>query len=637
MNAANADQRKEHAVMQAEATRLLGTDSALMSVIPEIARAIEMLHTTGVATEGPGLLRELGRAITGRLRTSVHGNWPDYFHQRLILSIAANTAQLLATEMAIGAAAGSYFGNSPGEVELDLVDHILRSLRAAYRPFDAAAVLALRDSPKRAEVLDQTLRTRIKTMMMTLEKGESTFSFFFGDLRRQNSILPQIRYTWKGGPRYQTILLRDAFAYDLLRRVDGQAYVTAIEALPNPSITQSILDTAGQHAEIPEICELLCCAAPAFDHNGVWVETSIVPFLLLSLCTEKLCTAVVEPNGSAGDNHVLEDRSAAKEIMPKVLDALTARSDGIDLGYAWLQYLIWSGRSNKRWSAEGASSPSVELLTVLHELGSWLRPRSNPEEWVAEEDDFWRNERIYTVLQVLRVHQKTDNDTQKFIETVLLKDLVHSHGVERLVTDAGSHERHIIGSAIGDIADTASWFKKLWTDLFRQRDRARLQSHARPGERDPPNVGKVAVMWGLCGLDFVDANSDSARELWLQLEAATRESVLMDSFRLPNDGWSTALRRLAAHWPAIFSDDPPAGSAGSLDDFISFWSAPSGEFALLIAELRQRGVTIAQLKRSMRDGQTLRYGARALAKMRGVSYGPGVVSMIESIAADLDC
>jgi len=268
---------------------------------------------------------------------------------------------------------------------------------------------------------------------------------------------------------------------------------------------------------------------------------------------------------------------------------------------------------------------------VLGLLGAWLPPHSDPEKWVAEEQDLWRNDRTYSIITVALSKAETRRTAAEFAARVLTQDLVSSFGVERFAVDGGSHERHIIGAAIAGVPDPGNWFGELWAKLFHQRDRARRHRHG-PGGRNLPNVGKVAVTWGLCALSYIDAASEASRALWSQLEAAARESILTDGIRLDNDAWDAALYWLGAYWPVTFPDDPPRGNAGSLYDFISFWAAPTSEFATLIAELHQDGVTIAQLKRSMQDGKLLRRGADALSRMRGVDSASKTASAVRQIA-----
>jgi hypothetical protein len=179
-------------------------------------------------------------------------------------------------------------------------------------------------------------------------------------------------------------------------------------------------------------------------------------------------------------------------------------------------------------------------------LGASLPPHQDPEKWVAEEQDLWRNDRIYSILMVLLTHGTAEcNNFADLIARYLQQDFASSFGVARFATDGGSHERHIIGSAIGAIPDAANWFGDLWAKLFHLRDRARRYRHGRDS-RILPNVGQVAVIWGLCGLGFIDPTSQASRTLWVQLEAAARESILTDGVRLHNDAWRAALCWLGA-------------------------------------------------------------------------------------------
>jgi hypothetical protein len=189
------------------------------------------------------------------------------------------------------------------------------------------------------------------------------------------------------------------------------------------------------------------------------------------------------------------------------------------------------------------------LLTVLRLLGAWLPPHSEPEKWIAEEQELWRNDRIYSILNVLLSHAAERGTAADFVARVLTQDLASSFGVDRFAADAGSHERYIIGSAIAVIPDTANWFSELWAKLFHLRDRARRYRHRRDSQT-PPNVGQVAVVWGLCGLGFIDPASEASRALWVQLEAAARESILMDGLRLHNDACCPISRPNYSHSPA---------------------------------------------------------------------------------------
>jgi hypothetical protein len=634
MSAAVPDWQAARAQAEAEAAARLDSDPALAAAVPQIAVVLGQLLTDDPAAKETSLLQKLGTEIAARLHTAEYADWADAFEQRFVSADASFTSRLIAVELAIGAAAGDLFGRNPGDLELTLVRHILEALPAAFRTFDVAAEAALRQTPGGAELLDAVLRQRAANFATAPHETPLTYPPLPTIPPELNRTGRRLIDAWEGSPGSRPVFVPDAFAYDLLRRVDRQAYLAAVQTLPHPGLAQHVIATAGRHASLGELCLLLREAGPAFDPDGIWIEESTVPFLLLALCTERL-------SGSAGARHGRPDTcapstdAAAGDMMPEILDALAARPDGVPLGYAWLQYLIWSGHARGRWRKGLTTSSPPDLLTVLKLLGAWLPPHSEPEKWIAEEQELWRNDRIFSILIILLSHAAERGTAADFVARVLTQDLASSFGVERFAADAGSYERHIIGSAIGAIPDAANWFKQLWATLFHLRDRARRYRHGR-GSQTPPNVGQVAVIWSLCGLGFIDPASEGSRALWVQLEAAARESILTDGVRLHNDAWRAALCWLGAYWPVIFRDDPPAGSPGSLDDFISFWAAPASEFAILIHELHHQGVTITQLSRSLPDGQLLRHGADKLGRMRGVDPGSKIASAIRKIADNLD-
>lgn len=635
MNAAVPNWRTARARAEAEAAALLDSDPALAAAVPQIATVLDQLVADDPGAEGASLLQVLGTEVAARLRTAGYAECADAFQHRLISADASFASRLIAVELAIGAAAGGFFGRNPGNVELTLVRHILEVLPSSFRTFDVAAEAALRQTPGAAESLDAELRQRAADFATAPSATPFTYPPVPAIPPELNRTGRRLIDAWEGSPGSRPVFVRDAFAYDLLRRADRGAYLTAVETLPHPGLAQHVIATAGRHASLAELCLLLRDAGPAFDPDGTWIEESTVPFLLLALCTERL-SGSAEPRDEGEDRDAPSTAATVGDMLPEILNALAARPDGFPLGYAWLQYLMWSGHARGRWRKGPTAGPAADLLTVLQLLGAWLPPHPEPEKWIAEEQELWRNDRIYSILMVLLSHGAAEHKSAAdFIGRVIQQDLASSFGVERFAAEAGSHERHIIGSAIAKIPDSATWFRELWANLFHLRDRARRYRHGRDS-RIPPNVGQVAVIWGLCGLGFIDPASEASRALWVQLEAAARESILTDSVRLYNDAWRAALCWLGAYWPVIFRDDPPAGNAGCLDDFVSFWAAPSSEFAVLIQQMQHQGVTIVQLNRSIPDGQLLRHGADELSRMRGVDPGSKIASAIRMIADDID-
>jgi hypothetical protein len=553
MNAAIPNWLAPRAQAEAESAALLKSDPALAIALPQIEAALVQLLADNPAAEETELLQQLGTTAAARLRSVGVKDWADDFEQRLVRGEGSFAARLVAVELAVGAAAGELFGRNPGDAELTLVLHLLEMLPVAFAAFDAAAEASLCQTPGAAELLGAVLRQRAADFAAAPQDVSFTRPPFPVMALPLNRTRRRLLDAWEGSPGTRPVFVREAFAYDLLRRADRRAYLAAVDTLPHPGLAQHVIATAGRSATLTELCQLLREAARAFEPDGRWIEESEVPFLLLALCAERLSGGAEARNAdqTVGDP---DPSVPVGEMMPEILDALAARLDRVPLGYAWLQYLIWSGHARGRWRRGPTATPPADLLTVLQMLGASLPPHPDPETWVAEEQDLWRNGRIYSVLLVLLSHGEAERSgVADLIARFLQQDLASSFGVERFATDAGSHERHIIGAAIGAVPDAANWFGALWAKLFHLRDRARRYQHWNV-TRTLPNVSQTAVIWGLCGLGLLDPASEASRALWVQLEAAARESILTDAIRLHNDAWRMALLWLA--WRLLACDLP---------------------------------------------------------------------------------
>ena len=388
--------------------------------------------------------------------------------------------------------------------------------------------------------------------------------------------------------------LYDFDAYELLRRVDYHAYLNLLEDFPVRGGVYQLLDAADGWAAASELCLLLKNAPPVFDNNGEWIKQSRVAFIVLNLLAGRLLVQPLE-DGQPSDTF--------KETLAAIIDALMARPDAIPLGYAWLQRILMSpGKSRRRAAIKDDGDLATALLLVAANLAAHLSPHPDPLKWIEEELYVWRNWRVYALLAIeLSREPMNKGMIADLIADVLLHDLASSVGIDRLGR-GGNIERKIIANAIAQISNPADWFTDLWKRLFWQRDRFRWLRHK---DASRPNIGQVAVLWGICGLELL-GDSGEARSLWLALYDAVRESILTEAFRQHNDAWSIALRFLAALWLKTFPNEPPAGTAGSLEDLVIPWRRIDINFAQLIEILDRYGVQPEQLRRTGVSGDMLR-------------------------------
>ena len=588
------DWRAWRAQIRANALSFVEANPSAAEARATISETIEELANRSPGTANADFYKvEATASIAARLRDRGLTEWANALERR------SNTVQEpepsgYAIEVLIGGAAGLFCGASPGERQFTFVRHLREAIPFESADFVTAAEVALKLDASAIRALATMLHERAADFQ--IEPGRLAF-ISDRDLAQVSS--EQSRETrfidvWDDPFERTMIWLYDFDAYELLRRVDYDAYLNLLEDFPLRDGVYQLLDAADGWATTSELCLLLKNARPVFDNNGEWMKQNTVAFIVLNLLAGRLLLQPLE-EGQATENF--------EEMLAAITDALMVRSDAIPLGYAWLQRVLMSpGKSRRRAAKRGDGDLTVALLLVAKNLAAHLAPHPHRLKWIEAELYVWRNWRVYALLAIELSRQPVDKSAiRHLIGDVLLNDLASSVGIDRL--GSGSNiERKIISKAIAQIPNPADWFTDLWKRLFWQRSRFRWLRH---NNASRPNIGQVTVLWGICGLELLDA-SDVARSLWLALYDAVRESILTEAFRQHNDGWSVALRFLAALWVKTFPNEPPAGTAGSLEDLVIPWRRIDIDFAQLVEILDRYGVRPEQLRRTGVSGDMLR-------------------------------
>jgi hypothetical protein len=531
--------------------------------------------------------------IAARLRARRLTEWAAAFENRSAPAEQAESSRY-AVDMLIGKAAGLLCGASPGERQFCFVRHLREAITFESVDFVEAAEPVLKSDPGAIRALAAMLHERIAVY----PDDPALLAYTPArNLRRASSAQTrEMRFidVWDD-PFERTLLwLYDFDAYELLRRVDYHAYLYLLEDFPVRGGVYLLLDAADGSATAQELCLLLRNARLVFNSDGEWIKQNRVAFVLLNLLAGRLLLQPIEDG---------QPSETFKETLAAIIDALMGRPDSVPLSYAWLQRVLMSpGKSRRRAAMKDDDDLATALVLVAANLAPHLSPHPEPLKWIEEEFYVWRNWRVYALLAIELSRQPVDKGRiTDLLASVLLNDLASSVGIDRLGT-GGNIERRIIANAIAQIPDPADWFASLWKRLFWQRDRFRGYHH-RDAAR--PNIGQVAVLWAICGLEQLDV-SDEARSLWLALYDAVHESILTEAFRQHNDAWSIALRFLAALWLKIFPNEAPAGTPGSLAALIGPWKRIDINFAQLVEVLDRFGVQPEQLRQTGVSGDLLR-------------------------------
>ncbi len=507
-------------------------------------------------------------------------------------------------EKAIGAAVGRFFGSNPEETRLRLARQVLEIMPECQTALEGAAYNVLRQTPNTSLTLQSTLLDRATASANDPRRLVDMHLKDIEALRALRTGVSRLRDIWESRPYVPLFVVHDEWAFELLRRVDLRAYLRVLEELPYADFARQIIRNATWTTTADQLAELISIAPAVLDDDGALAVS--VPLVMFALAMSIKRWFGEEPyHPKSPRNTLIKDAKTFETECPLLLKTLSKRPDYPALGYAWLQYLIWSVRTRRDHRVGSDRHPSAERwFALIQQLAGALPIHPAPCEWIQSEQSLWRNERIYALLAVL-VFKPTNNQERiaDLLKSCLTNEIVTTHAIQELQFDQQPCNFSIVALAVSSIKDLAGWFKDLWADIYLQRERARRIRLDPNGNSE--NVGLVAVFWAFAGLARLPADSPVRRSLWAELEVAVREGALTDAFHTAAEAWSVAARLLAAYWTLVFADDRAKGMAGSLDEFLLHWAEASGDFAFLVAELASRGVTAEMFSRSI-DGELVR-------------------------------
>jgi hypothetical protein len=586
-------------VIKEQASRAPDAADADFYKVQVIAAIAERLRDRG--------LTEWANALEGR---SNKGHGPE--------------ASGYAIEVLTGRAAGLLCGSTPGEGQFTFVRHLREVIPFESVDFIAAAETVLKSDAGAIRALAAMLHERAAAFQTAPGRLAFISDRDLAQLSREQSAGTRFIEVWDDPYGRAMIWLYDFDAYELLRRVDHHAYLNLLEDFPVRGGVYQLFDAADGWATTSELCLLLKNARPVFESSGEWMKQNRAAFIVLNVLAGRLLLQPFEEG---------QPSETFKEALAAIIEALMARPDAIPLSYAWLQRVLMSpGKSRRRAAIKDDGELTTALLLVAANLAARLAPHPSPLKWIEEELYVWRNWRVYAVLAIELAREPVDKrKIADLIAAVLLNDLASSVGIERLGSGANI-ERKIISNAIAQIPNPADWFAGLWKRLFWQRDRFRWLGHR---DASRPNIGQVAVLWGICGLELL-GDSDEARSFWLVLYDAVRESIRTEAFRQHNDAWSVALRFLAALWRKTFPHESPAATPGSLEDLVVPWKGIDVSFAQLIEILDRYGVQPKQLRRTGVSGDLLRKIIEESHVMGRTLLHEQEVAAINAVAGKLD-
>ncbi len=548
-------------------------------------------------------------AIADRLRARSFPVWAETADAYTRSARPVSDPRFTAFEILVGEAAGHVCGRRLDSETASFISDVRERFYFETLDFVAAMEAALAANQSGADELVRLLRERAEDEASVKSKAlalrDSTANPEISERRR-------FREAWEGPFRRQFAWVRDTAFYEALRRISPATYLDVIETYPQDEGIYSLLEAADREATCEELIALLAEARPAFDASGIWQPESRAALILLDLLRER----------------IFEEKPDAEftSDLAVIVETLEGRPDGQPLAYAWMQRLMnFHGKSRRPFRTYKDVNAAPILASITGALAARFTDLAHPIEWVKEEDEFWRKERVYTLV-AFAISRSPVNKAklQTLLEEALFADLVGSFGLDRLLADQRSFECLIVGNAIVALEDAAVWFDRMWDRLFWQRERARTHRNV---DKNLPNAGQVICIWAALALAYFPPASQQGARLWVSIERAVRESSLMDWFRQTNDVWSLLLRFLGALWMRTFPHDPPQGEPGSLDDFLSGWLQVDPNLGSIAIAMRSQGISPLRLGKAGISAELLRRVVQD-ATLRGIH------ALMQKIEAD---
>lgn len=334
------------------------------------------------------------------------------------------------------------------------------------------------------------------------------------------------------------ILVRHQAAFDALRLSDPASFLRLLDKFPHPEPSRHILGYAADRMNLNGLLALLALACPCFD-AGKWLPRVKTPILIVAAIETKLET-LADP----GEDGTPTPSDAFAAAVEQTVQGVLARSDGNDLGYAWLQRLILLRRfAIKPGSSDHRSIPG-SYSQLLGELASALPPRRDATDWIGAEDDLWRRDRAVAAIAGVGLGGTGNHDAAATLMGKALQMCPRTTGQEDGFSASSSPERWLVAAVIGRHAAPAAWFDDLWHDLVPIRDRARHMTTPAGGHAGDATV--IAVSWFLFGLDAIDVRTPAHRALWRSLHVAVRDCAMAQTSPLAQAAWRMRYRFLAA-------------------------------------------------------------------------------------------
>lgn len=317
---------------------------------------------------------------------------------------------------------------------------------------------------------------------------------------------PRTRELWPGPDDFP---IERRWAFQAVRRLWPERFMAMLQQVP-PVIAHAAILASGP-LDLDALEHLLQGA-----DGGTGAAGQDSPAALYALFTQAL-PIVAERVETA-------DEAAGRTAAARLVAALATHRDWPFLSRAWLQQLVWHGRTTGLHRPSlGADAAMAARDLLIDGLAASAPPldEKQAQVWIMLEEELWRVDRVVAEAAILTARGAWEAAGQLLASAVLTRQATSTARDQALRTN--TPEYRIVGSAIANLADPATWFAALWERGFEARERSWFDAAASYNNPDDP-----ALAWGLAGVNRI-ADPAAKAALWHKLSEAMTERILTDA------------------------------------------------------------------------------------------------------------
>ncbi|KWN73893.1 hypothetical protein [Burkholderia ubonensis] len=405
--------------------------------------------------------------------------------------------------------------------------------------------------------------------------------------------------------------------FGLLNELSSDDFQRLIASSNNPFLVNAALLGAGVWAFNPRFSQWEICAkmAPsAFDPDGSWRGSPVLPLLLVHARNELLAPTRQVPRQGADEDEVATLTAQVTELVQVVVDILSSRNDAPATFARWSAWLMHELLRHEESNFTDIRSYSFVDNALLEAIGKAMRGKSLPLN-MSNDVAPWEAWCHHCVMSSFAYDGFIDVPSFKEFadQWQLSPENWHEPRGRQLLERADLHlignngmpglSANLLAFPLASKDDFAQGWQQLWDSTYHLREVLEFGS-ADAGEdsyADRGNASRLLLLLGCMGLacfDQIGARLEASPDqqmtmelisLYKALSSAAMEVLHLDN-TLNRDKWRAFLQHLAlrrVYWDGNYTAEQrfalfPTQQEPTIRDYLNYFQADPGELVTFL-------------------------------------------------------